>query len=307
LAFLKVAVNKLILITGASGLIGTRLTRLLHEKGYRVAHLGRTARAGHVETFLWNIDKREIDPAAVQQPDAIIHLAGTGVAEKRWTKKHKEDIVRSRTVSTQLLFDQLKRGNHNVKTFISASGIDVYEKDKEQFLTETDKQGSHFLADVVRQWEQGADQVAELGIRVVKLRIGMVLSNRGGALQEIVRPIKYYVGAPLGTGMQYISWIHLDDLCNIFIKVLEDDNIKGVYNAVAPEPVTNRQLTYGIAKVLGKPIILPGVPSFVLKLLFGELADVVLTGAKISSQKIQSTGFKFKFEKLDKALKDLLG
>lgn len=307
MAFLKVAVNKLILITGASGLIGTRLTSLLREKGYRVAHLGRTPRSGSVETFLWDIDKGQIDPAAVQQADAIIHLAGTGVAEKRWTKKHKDDIVRSRTISTQLLYDQLKRGNHNVKTFISASGIDVYEKDRAQFLTETDKQGSHFLADVVRRWEQGVDQIAELGIRVVKLRIGMVLSNRGGALQEIVRPIKYYVGAPLGTGMQYISWIHVDDVCNIFIKALEDESMKGTYNAVAPEPVTNKQLTYGIAKVLGKPIILPGVPSFVLKLLLGELADVVLTGAKVSPQKIQLTGFKFKFEKLDNALKDLLG
>lgn len=268
--------------------------------------MSRTYRSGSAETFVWNIDKHQIDPVAVQQADAIIHLAGTGVADKRWTKEHKHDIIRSRTLSTQLLYDQLKKRDHNVKAFISASGIDFYEKDKAQFLTETDKQGDHFLADVVRQWEGAADRVAELGVRVVKLRIGMVLSNQGGALEEIMRPIKYYVGAPLGSGKQYISWIHVDDVCNIFIKALEDANMKGVYNAVAPAPVTNRQLTYGIAKALGKPIILPGVPSFVLTLLLGELADVVRTGAKVSSQKIQSTGFKFKFEKLDEALKNLL-
>ncbi|WP_276368457.1 TIGR01777 family oxidoreductase [Chryseolinea sp. H1M3-3] len=298
---------KNILITGASGLIGTRLTTLLHEKGYRIAHLSRTTRSGNAQTFLWNVDKNQLDPAAIQPAHAIIHLAGAGVADKPWTKERKNEIISSRTLSTRLLYDELKKGNHQVRTFISASGIGYYgSDDSENFFTENDKTGDDFLADVVRRWEEAADQIAELGIRVVKIRIGVVLSEKGGALQEIMRPVKFYAGAPLGSGKQYVSWIHLDDLCNLFIKTLEDETLQGVYNAVAPHPVTNKELTYAIAKALNKPLIIPAVPSFVLKLLLGEMADLVLKGAKVSGQKIQSAGFRFKFEHIQDALKDLL-
>jgi uncharacterized protein len=300
-------VIKNILITGASGLIGTRLTSLLHEKGYRIAHLSRTTRSGNAHTFLWNVDKQQLDSAAIQPAHAIIHLAGAGIADKPWTKERKNEIISSRTLSTRLLYDELKKGNYQVRTFISASGIGYYgSDDSENLFTENDKIGNDFLADVVRRWEEAADQIAELGIRVVKIRIGVVLSERGGALQEIMRPVKFYAGAPLGSGKQYVSWIHLDDLCNLFIKTLEDETLQGVYNAVAPHPVTNKELTYAIAKALNKPVIIPAVPSFVLKILLGEMADLVLKGAKVSGQKIQSTGFRFKFEHIQDALKDLL-
>jgi uncharacterized protein len=273
-----------------------------------VAHLSRTPHQVNAQTFLWNIDKGQLNTEALQASDAIVHLAGAGVGDKRWTKERKNEILKSRTNSTRLLYEELKKGNHNVKTFISASGIDYYDsKDNETLFTENGRKGSGFLADVVSQWEEAADAISTLGIRVVKVRTGLVLSKDGGALIEMMRPVKLYVGAPLGTGGQVISWIHLDDLCNIYIKAVSDETMRGTYNAVAPNPVTNREFTRVLASTLHKPIILPPVPAFVLKFLFGEMADLVLNGAKVSSQKIQATGFKFKFDNVEDALNNLLG
>jgi uncharacterized protein (TIGR01777 family) len=296
-----------ILITGASGMIGTELTRLLQERGFDVSHLSRSPRPGYPKTYLWDVNKHEVDEEALQKKDVVVHLAGAGVADKRWTKERKNEILKSRTDSARILFDVLQKGNHDVKTFISASGIGFYGfEDNNRLFTENDPQGNDFLAEVVHQWEAAADQIASLGIRVVKIRIGIVLSEKGGALKEMMRPLKFYAGAPLGSGTQHMSWIHLNDLCRIFIKAMEDDSMHGVYNAVAPNPVTNREFTYALARVLRKQIILPSVPPFVLKLLLGEMADVVLKGAKVSSQKIQASGYQFKFEKLDDALRNLL-
>lgn len=300
--------SKNILITGASGLIGTHLTDSLYAKGHRVAHLSRTPRSAKAKTFLWDIGKHTIDETSLQPADAIVHLAGASVADKPWTKERKEEILRSRVDSTRLLYDALKKGNHNVKTFVSASGIGYYGFDHgDKSFTENDAQGEDFLAEVVREWEGSVDAISSLGIRVIKIRIGIVLSDEGGALKEIKRPVKLYAGAPLGSGTQRVSWIHLTDLCNIFIKAIEDESMQGVYNAVAPHPVTNTELTRTIAKVMDKPLILPAIPSFVIKFLFGEMADLVLKGATVSSKKIQSTGFRFRFEYLEPAIEDLLG
>lgn len=288
-------------------MIGTELTRLLQERGFDVSHLSRSPRPGYPKTYLWDVNKQEVDGEAFQKTDVVVHLAGAGVADKRWTKERKNEILKSRIDSARILFDVLQKGNHDVKTFISASGIGFYGfADNNRLFTENGPQGNDFLAEVVHQWEEAADQIASLGIRVVKIRIGIVLSEKGGALKEMMRPFKFYAGAPLGSGTQHMSWIHLNDLCRIFIKSIEDDSMHGVYNAVAPHPVTNREFTYALARVLRKPIILPSVPPFVLKLLLGEMADVVLKGAKVSSQKIQASGFEFKFEKLDDALRNLL-
>lgn len=296
-----------ILITGASGLIGQRLTDLLFEKGHRIAHLSRTPRSGKVVTFVWDIQNNKFDREALQATDAIIHLAGAGIADKPWTAARKLELIKSRTESTHLLYDELKKGNHPVKTFISASAIGFYGIDEsDNFFTENDKQGRGFLAEVVGQWEAAVDRIATLGIRAVKIRIGIVLSEKGGALKELMKPVKFFVGAPLGSGEQMMSWIHLDDLCRIFVKAVDDEDLRGVYNAAAPNPVSNREFTKTLAKILHKPIILPPIPSFALKLLLGEMADIVLKGAKVSSEKIQKTGFRFKFNKLDDALKDLL-
>jgi uncharacterized protein len=300
-------VTKNVLITGASGLIGGRLTELLYEKGHRIAHLSRSRRSGKATTFLWDPSKNKMDKEALLAADAIIHLAGEGIAEKPWTERRKQEIIRSRTESTRLLYEALKKGNYPVKTFVSASAIGYYGvADEHKLFTENQPHGSGFLAEVVRQWEEAVDQISTLGIRVVKIRTGIVLSEKGGALKELIKPIRFYVGAPLGSGEQIMSWIHLDDLCGIFIKAVEDETLNGAYNGVAPNPVTNRAFTKSLGKVLHKPIILPAVPSFALKFLLGEMADMVLKGSKIASTKIQKAGFQFKFENLDDALNDLL-
>ncbi|HEY8935827.1 MAG TPA: TIGR01777 family oxidoreductase, partial [Cyclobacteriaceae bacterium] len=230
---------KHILITGASGLIGTRLTEMLLAKGYSVAHLGRSKKEDGVKSFVWNVDKQVIQPGALKGITAVIHLAGAGVAEKRWTKDRKQEILESRAKSTALLYDELKKGHHNVTTFISASAIGYYgfENDTKIFH-EDDEPGKDFLAQVTRQWEDEVNKINNLGIRVVKIRVGVVLSEKGGALKEMSTPIRMYAGSPLGTGKQMMSWIHLDDLCSIFIKMIEDEQHSGAFNAVAPHPVS---------------------------------------------------------------------
>jgi len=299
--------SKNILITGASGLIGTRLTELLLEQGNHVAHLSRNHRSGTARTFLWDVDKKQVDRHALEGTDAIVHLAGAAVADKPWTDERKWEILKSRTQSTQLLYNELQKGGHAVKTFISASAIGYYGfDDAEKVFHEDDQPGKDFLANVVRQWEAEVDRIQELGIRVVKIRIGIVLSDKGGALKEIARPVKYWVGAPLGSGNQYISWIHLDDLASMFIKALSDEQMEGAYNGTGLYPVTNRELTKAIAHTMQKPLLLPALPAFVLKVLFGEMADIILKGSKVSSEKIQRAGFSFKFDTLEKALADLL-
>ena len=299
--------NKKILITGGSGLIGTRLTGLLTEAGHSVAHLGRSVRSDGVKTYLWDIGKKTIDRSSLVGVDAVINLAGANVGDKHWTKKRKEEILQSRLQSTRLLFEELKKGNHKVKTLVSASAVGFYGSgDNQTEFIEQDNQGKGFLADVVGKWERAVDEIATLGIRVVKLRAGVALSERGGALKEMSLPVKLYVGSPLGSGEQMLSWIHLDDLCRIFIKAVEDEAMNGVYNAVAPNPVSNKQLTYLMGKILRRPIVLPRVPAIAIKLLLGEMADIVLGGSKISSRKIQAAGFKFKFENAEAALIDLL-
>lgn len=298
---------KKVLITGASGLVGKRLRELLLQKGYHVSHLGRSKRDGHVNSFVWDVDKGSIDLKALEGVATIIHLAGAGVADKRWTPSRKKEILDSRTKSTDLLFKALKNQTHTVTSFVSASAIGYYGFGLgDEIFTEESKPGSDYLAHVTRQWEEAIDQVESLSIRVVKLRIGIVLSEKGGALAEMVKPIKLGAGSPLGTGKQSLTWIHLDDLCEMFIKAVEDSAMKGAYNAVGPEWVTNAEMTKAIAKVLNKPLWLPAVPGFVLKIILGELADLVINGSKISSTKIQKTGFKFKFVWLEEALKDLL-
>lgn len=297
---------KNILITGGSGLIGTRLTELLLSKGYQVSYLGRTIKTQHVKTFLWNIDEQRIEENAFLNVHTIIHLAGAGISDKRWTQKRKQEILESRTKSTRLLKDELNKRTHHIKNFISASAIGYYGfEDYEKEFVESDKPGKDYIAKVTHAWENEVDKIATPGLRIVKIRTGIVLSNQGGALIKLARPIKLVAGAALGSGKQYLSWIHIDDLCNIFIKSIEDNSMEGAYNAAAPNPVTNKMFTQVLAKVLHKPLFLPNVPAFVLKIILGEMADIVLNGSKISSKKIQSRGFNFQFKTLESALRDL--
>jgi len=301
-----VIMAKKILITGASGLIGKRLTELLLQKGYQISVLGRRRRVNALNSFVWDIDKGIFDPLALDGVDTIIHLAGAGIAGKRWTAKRKREILESRTKSTALLFNALKNGKHTVTSFVSASAVGYYGFVGEEVFTEKNNPGTDFLAQVARQWEAEADKISELGIRVVKLRTGIVLSEKGGVLAEMVKPVKLGIGSALGSGKQHLTWIHLDDLCEIFVKAVDDSNMAGAYNAVGPQWLTNIEMTKAIAKVLNKPLWLPPVPGFVLKIILGEMANLVIYGSKVASAKIQKAGFEFRFTSLEEALEDLL-
>ena len=297
-----------VLITGASGLVGTRLTEMLVQKGYQVSHLGRSKKSGQVPSFVWDVDQGKMDTEAIRGVDSIIHLAGTGVAEKRWTSKRKEEILDSRTQSCALLFETLKKSNHHVKSLVSASAIGYYGYGLgKELLVEESRPGNDFLSQVVVDWENAIEPVASIGIRLVKIRIGIVLSERGGALVEMARPVQWGIGSPLGTGRQMVSWIHLDDLCGMFVHAIENGQMSGVYNGVAPHPVTNKEITKGIAIILHRPLWAPAVPGLVLKIVVGEMAEIVLNGAAVSSEKIQKAGYEFQFTELGKALNNLLG
>jgi len=296
-----------VLITGASGLVGSRLTELLLSKKMEVVHVGRTKRNGSVPSFTWDVDKQQMDAKALAGVDTIVHLAGAGVADKRWTPTRKKEILDSRVQSTRLLFQILKEEKHYVKNIVSASAIGYYGFGlSDQLFTEERPPATDFLASVTTEWEKEVDAIRELEIRVVKIRIGIVLSNKGGALKEMARPIQFGVGAPLGTGQQVMSWIHIDDLCEMFCKAIQDRSLAGAYNGVAPNPVTNAELTKAIARVLKKPLWLPNVPPFVLRLLVGEMADIVVNGSKVSAEKILATRFKFQYSQIDDALRNLL-
>ena len=296
-----------VLITGATGLVGSRLTELLLAKGHTVSHLGRSKKSGNVPSFVWDVRKGEIDPTAFQGAQAIVHLAGASVGEKRWTPKRKREILESRTKSSALIYETLKKNPGEVTTVVSASAIGFYGNTLgNEVYSEEHRPGTDFLAGVVDAWEKEVERITSLAKRVVKLRIGIVLSEHEGALQQMAKPVRMFVGSPLASGNQIVSWIHVDDLCEMFIKAIEDQTMRGTYNAVAPRPVSNREMTKVIARILKRPLLLPSVPGFVLHVVWGEFADAVIKGSTISSEKIQKTGFKFKFPELEGALKDCL-
>ncbi|MFT5617271.1 MAG: hypothetical protein ACI85I_000487 [Arenicella sp.] len=297
-----------VLITGGTGLVGTRMTDFLLEKGYEVAYLSRSKKQdGKVQYYQWNTEKQFIEEGAIETADYIIHLAGAGVADERWTPSRKKMLMESRTHTTELLYQKLSELKHNVKAFISATAIGIYGDSGEQLVNEDSPHANDFLAQICTAWEDKADKIKELGIRTPKIRVGVVLSEKGGALKEISKPIKLYAGAPLGSGKQLMSWIHIDDIANLFIHAMENESMNETYNGVAPNPISNEQLTKIAAEVLDKPLILPNVPEFALKLMLGEMAEVVLMGSNVSSEKTQSTGFAYKFTDAKKAVEDLMG
>jgi uncharacterized protein (TIGR01777 family) len=291
-----------ILITGGSGLVGQRITDQLEKKGYQVAWLSRSNQSGR-KSFLWNVEKQEIDPEAVEWADAVIHLAGAGVAEKRWTPERKKLIMESRTQSTRLLFNSIEKATIRPNAIISASAVGYYGFNTGTSLVdENSPAGLDFLAEVVIAWENEAKKMEQLELRTVLLRIGIVLDAEGGALGEMLKPP---VAAPLGSGDQWMSWIHLEDLASMFLFALEKTTLQGVYNAVGPNPATNQQLTKEAASAKRKPYLGIGVPGFALKLVLGEMAAMVLGGNRVSSQKIQKAGFEFEFPELKSALRDI--
>jgi uncharacterized protein (TIGR01777 family) len=301
-------IPKHVLITGGSGLIGSRLTAMLREGGASVAHLSRSTNGNRsIPVYKWNVRAGTIDLQALQNTEAIVHLAGAGIADKPWTPRRKQEILESRTLSTALLYRTLKEHPHKVKTVVCASAIGIYGfEGSEEVFTEDHHAGNDFLASVVKAWEAEANKFEDLGVRLVKIRIGVVLSTEGGALKELMRPIKWGLGAPLGKGTQYISWIHIDDLCRLFLFALENEQMQGVFNGVSPNPVTNREFTYTVARALNKKVWLPPVPAFVLRMLLGEMADLVLKGSRVSAQKVLQQGFKFHYPQIEEAVHSLL-
>lgn len=300
--------SQTIVITGGTGLVGSYLTKLLLEAGHQVRHLSRTTAVGSpIPTYRWDIAKQEIDEAALKHVDAIIHLAGASVADKAWSKERKQEIMESRTKSTTLLKQVLAKGDHKVKAFVSASAIGYYGWDSGGVWKKEDSRfGDDFLATVTKAWEEEVNALQPVVPRIAKLRIGLVLSAHGGALPAMVKPIKIGLGAPLAGGDQYMSWIHIHDLCRMFMYAVLNEDVAGIYNAVAPEPLTNREFTRQIADVLKKPLILPRVPAFMLRLLLGERSSMLIGGSRVSAEKIQEAGFTFDYQSLESALKNLL-
>lgn len=305
-----------VLITGGTGLIGKNLTKHLIAKGYEIIILSRQADQISQNPLLsfakWNINKEEIDQYAIAKADYIINLAGAGVMDKKWTEKYKQEIVESRTKSSRLIIKGLKENTNNVKAIVSASAIGWYGEDPNAVIKdgfkETDKVDKNFLGETCRLWEESIEPVTALNKRLVKLRIGIVLSNDGGAFPEFKKPVRFGVAAILGSGKQIISWIHIDDLCRLFIYAIENENLNGSYNAVAPSPVKNKDLILPLAKKIKGQFYIPmHVPKFILKLFLGERSIEILKSATVSCEKIKSVGFTFLYPSIEAALEKLSG
>jgi uncharacterized protein (TIGR01777 family) len=298
-----------VLITGATGLIGSKISRLCREKGIEVHYLSTSKDKLENKTdykgFYWNPNENEIDSKAIEGVDTIINLVGASIAE-RWTPEQKKKILKSRTETANLLYTCLQENEHEVKNLVSASAIGIYPSSLEKLYTEED-QGvdDSFVGEVVVKWEEAVDNFKDLGIEVAKIRIGLVLAKNGGMLQKLKEPVNFNVGSPLGNGKQWQSWIHIDDISGIFMFALEKE-LTGVYNAVAPNPVTNKELVNEVASQMGKPVWLPNVPKVALKLVLGEMSRLVLSSQLVSSDKIEQEGYNFKYVNLSKALEDLI-
>ena len=299
---------KNILITGGSGLVGKHLTAMLTQKGYQVAWLSRNPeKVSSIKTFFWDVRAEKLDPAAIEFADAIVHLAGAGIADKPWSDERKQEIVDSRVKSTELIIGQLERSAKLPKIVIAASAIGYYGTTTSSHeFTETDPPGTDFLASTTQLWEEATGKFRDLGIKTIQYRLGVVLDAKDGALPKMAIPVRYGFGAALGTGRQFVPWIHMHDLCNLIVAGLEQSLPDGVYNAVAPAQNTNGELMKMIAWVLHRPYFLPPVPGFIMKLLLGEMSAMVLEGSAVSANKVLQTGFQFSFIELKAALEDLL-
>lgn len=293
-----------VLITGGTGLVGIHLGRKLQEMGYEIAILSRTRSKGNkIQSHYWDYDNNEIDKDSINTSDYIIHLAGANLGEKRWTSNRKKLIFDSRIKSAELIYNNLDKGNNRLKAFITASAIGFYGAvTLDKIFSETDPAADDFLGHTCKTWEQVADRFTDIGIRTVKIRTGVVLAKQGGVLPKIIIPVKLGISSAIGYGNQYFPWIHIDDLCSIYIKAIEDTQMIGAFNAVAPEHKTNKQFIETIANYLDKPFWFPKIPVFVTKLILGKMSEMILNGSRISSDKIKNSGFVFRFPNLESAL-----
>lgn len=309
----NLSVMSTVLITGGTGLVGKALGQALLQKGYQVIILtrnpaGRPAEAG-LSYAAWDVEKQTIASTAISDADHIIHLAGAGVAERRWTPQRKQEIISSRVQSSRLLIKGLQEIPNKVRTVVSASAIGWYGPDRERpghsGFTEDEPAAPDFLGTTCKQWEESISPVTTLQKRLVLLRVGIVLSKKGGALKEFLRPLRFGIGAVLGSGKQVVSWIHINDIVSLFMAAIEKDKMTGVYNAVAPGPVTNKELVIRLAKSRKKFYIPFRVPSFILKLLLGEMSQEVLKSTTVNCDKILAAGFEFNYPSISSALSSM--
>lgn len=296
-----------ILISGASGLVGTHLIPTLEAKGHEIFKLVRKTPKSSDE-IQWDAEKGfgETEQAKLENFDAVVHLAGDNVASENWSDEKKRRIKDSRVVGTRVLVDALRKTRNPPKIFVSASAVGFYGDRQDEILTEDSRPGSGFLTDVCTAWEDEIKKAEEFAQRVVFLRIGVVLAKDGGALEKMVTPFKFGVGGAVGSGKQWMSWIALDDLIKIIHFALENENLSGAVNAVAPNPATNEEFTKTLGKVLHRPTVF-SVPEFAIKLLFGEMGEtLLLKGARVLPKKLEASGFKFEFTNLEEAMKSVL-
>lgn len=296
-----------ILITGGTGLVGQRLSRVLKQKGFQVIHFSRKGDLNATfPAYQWDINAGTIDKTALEKADYIVHLAGAGVADGTWTQKRKKAIMDSRVKSAALLQQTLKTMDKKPKAVICASASGFYGNRGDAILDESASIGKGFLAEVVEKWEAANRGFEDLGIRTAMLRIGIVLSTKGGALAKMLPTYKVRLGTYFGDGSQYYSWIHIDDLCEMFAFAIENDRVEGIYNAVAIKPVTNKYLAEAIGTALNSKAVLLPAPAFAMRLAMGEMADIVLDGVRLTPKKIIDAGFRFMYDDVEYALRDVV-
>lgn len=298
--------KKNVLITGGTGFVGRNLTALLIENGYTVSILSRRKKENSDTIFYytWDVAKQQIEKEAILQADYIIHLAGENIAAKRWTKNRKTEIVDSREKSVELMYSVLREHNKKLDAFISASAVGIYGAIKGKAIcTEKTAEANDFLGVTCKLWEAAADRVGSLGIRTVKVRTGLVLGKNDGFLNKLVPLFKWNLGSALGSGDQYMPWIHVEDLCGIYLEAISNSKLVGPYNAAINDNTTNASFSRTLSKLFGHSLWLPNVPAFVLKIVMGEMSKIVLTGRRVSSDKIENEGFVFKHKNLKQALK----
>jgi uncharacterized protein len=297
-----------VLITGGGGLIGKHLTSILTRAGYNVSHLSRNFKnSGEIRVFRWDPEKKTIDPLSFEGIDFVIHLAGANIGEKRWTRKRKEEIIKSRVESARFLHKTIIESGIPLKAFISASATGIYGLEtSSRIFVEDDPPSKDFLGSVCRQWEEATDLFYSSGIRTVKIRTAVVIGKNDSAFSKLMMAGKIGFLVKIGSGLQYMPWIHVTDLCNIYLKALEDSSISGVFNAVAPQHITHYEFMKTLGKAIKRPVLGVAVPEFVLRAVFGEMSDVILKGSRVSSEKIISTGYRFSYGRLEEALNDVL-
>ncbi|MFC0605323.1 TIGR01777 family oxidoreductase [Winogradskyella pulchriflava] len=301
--------KKTVLITGATGLIGQEIVKQCHAEGINVHYLttskSKISTTSNYKGFYWNPNTNEIDHTCFKDVTSIINLVGASIA-KRWTKAYKKEVIESRTKTAELLQNTIQVHNYKIEYVVSSSAIGIYPNSLTKYYDESYNEISDtFFGEVVEQWEAAVDGFKSLGCKVAKIRTGLVLANKGGVLPRLVKPIKYGVGAAFGSGKQWQSWVHVTDIASLYMYALKYQ-LEGIYNGAAPNAVTNQELTKMAARILHRPLILPNIPKFAMKLVLGEMHILLFESQRVSSQKIEEKGFHFKYANLRPALENLL-